>query len=103
VVKITNSVNLSEKIKLNRSNYETWKWKLENVRMSENFEQYFEKDIVKEVKAKVQDKKATTEGLNEAIGYSKKEYAILANNLTNDVTIKIEYFNFLKYSINAPN
>jgi len=32
---MTYNLNLSEKDKLNRSNYETWKWKLENVHMNE--------------------------------------------------------------------
>jgi hypothetical protein len=49
---MTNSLNLSEKEKLNGSYYETWKWKLKNVLMSENLGQYLEKDIIMEVGAK---------------------------------------------------
>ncbi|KAL6628573.1 hypothetical protein U3516DRAFT_739801 [Neocallimastix sp. 'constans'] len=79
---MTNSLNLSEKEKLNGSYYETWKWKLKNVLMSENLGQYLEKDIIMEVGAK---------DLNTAIENKKKKaYSILSNSLTDDVAIKIK-------------
>ena len=69
---MNNNLNLSEKDKLNGSNFENWKWKLENVLMVEGLEVFIEKDRISEVTQEVSAGTATNKDLETTQKNAKK-------------------------------
>ncbi len=87
---MNNTLNLSEKEKLNGSNFENWKWKIENILLAEGLEVFIEKNHVSDVENKVSTGMATNDELEKVKKSAKRAYAILVNSLTEDIAIKIK-------------